>query len=55
MLFTIHHLDFVTKPSVLELNQRSDLVISYETIKKGRNVAALAFTFKHNKQMKMDI
>lgn len=46
---------WVIKPSVEELNQRSDLVISFETIKKGRNVAALAFTFKQNKQMKMDI
>lgn len=45
----------VIKPSVEELNQRSDLVITYETIKKGRNVAALAFTFKQNKQMKMDL
>ena len=45
----------VIKPSVEELNQRSDLVITYETIKKGRNVAALAFTFKQNQQMKMDI
>jgi plasmid replication initiation protein len=45
----------VIKPSVEELNQRSDLVISYETIKKGRTVEALAFTFKQNKQMKMDI
>ncbi len=46
---------WVIKPSVEELNQRSDLVITYETIKKGRNVAALAFTFKQNKQLKMDI
>lgn len=45
----------VIKPSVAELNQRSDLIITYETIKKGRSVAALAFTFKQNKQMKMDI
>ena len=45
----------VIKPSVEELNQRSDLVITYDTIKKGRNVAALAFTFKQNKQLKMDI
>ncbi|MDF0536036.1 replication initiation protein, partial [Shewanella sp. A32] len=45
----------VIKPSVEELNQRSDLIITYETIKKGRNVAALAFTFKKNKQLKMDI
>ena len=45
----------VIKPSVEELNQRSDLIINYETIKKGRTVTALAFTFKQNKQMKMDI
>lgn len=46
---------WVIKPSVEELNQRSDLVIEYDTIKKGRTVTALAFTFKQNKQMKMDI
>ncbi len=46
---------WVIKSSVDELNQRSDLIITYETIKKGRNVAALAFTFKQSKQMKMDI
>lgn len=45
----------VIKPSIDELNQRSDLIITYETIKKGRTVTALAFTFKQNKQMKMDI
>lgn len=45
----------VIKPSVEELNQRSDLIITYETIKKGRSVAALSFEFKQNKQMKMDI
>ncbi len=46
---------WVVKPSVEELNQRSDLVIEYDTIKKGRTVTALAFTFKENKQMKMDL
>ena len=46
---------FVIKQSVEELNQRSDLIITYETIKKGRTVAALAFTFKQNQQMKMDL
>lgn len=45
----------VIKPSVAELNQRSDLIIKYETIKKGRNVTALSFTFKQNNQLKMDI
>lgn len=45
----------VIKPSIEELNQRSDLIIKYETIKKGRSVRALSFEFKQNKQMKMDI
>jgi plasmid replication initiation protein len=45
----------VIKPSIEELNQRSDLIINYETIKKGRTVVALSFTFKQNKQLKMDI
>jgi plasmid replication initiation protein len=45
----------VIKPAVDELNQRSDLIIKYETIKKGRTVAALSFEFKQNKQMKLDV
>lgn len=36
----------VIKPAVEELNLRSDLIINYETIKKGRSVAALGFNFK---------
>ncbi|MEL4382664.1 replication initiation protein [Shewanella algae] len=46
---------FVIKPSIAELNQRSDLIITYDTIKKGRSVAALAFTFKQGPQIKMDL
>lgn len=45
----------VIKPAVKELNQRSDLVITYETIKQGRNVVALAFEFKQNAQLKLDL
>lgn len=45
----------VIKPAITELNHRSDLVISYETIKKGRSVTALAFEFKQSQQIKMDI
>ncbi len=45
----------VIKSSIAELNQRSDLIIKYETIKKGRSVVALSFEFKQNDQMKMDI
>ncbi|RLV57883.1 RepB family plasmid replication initiator protein [Parashewanella curva] len=46
---------FVIKKAVEELNQRSDLIIKYETIKKGRAVVALGFEFKQNKQMKLDV
>jgi plasmid replication initiation protein len=45
----------VIKPSVAELNQRSDLVIKFETIKKGRSVAALSFEFKKSAQLRMDV
>lgn len=45
----------VIKPAINELNQRSDLHITYETIKKGRTVAAIAFEFKINKQVTIKI
>ncbi|MGI1946808.1 replication initiation protein [Shewanella baltica] len=46
---------WVIKPAVDELNQRSDLTINYETIKKGRTVAALSFEFKQSAQLKLDV
>lgn len=45
----------VIKPAIEELNQRSDLLIKFETIKKGRTIVALIFEFKQNNQLKMDI
>ena len=36
----------VLKPSIDELNKRSDLFIKLETIKKGRSVFSLVFDFK---------
>ena len=41
----------VIKPAINELNQQSDLYVTYETIKKGRTIAAIAFEFKRNKQV----
>ncbi|MDT3282990.1 MULTISPECIES: replication initiation protein [Shewanella] len=46
---------WVIKPALDELNQRSDLTINYETIKKGRTVAALSFEFKQSAQLKLDV
>ncbi len=45
----------VIKPAIEELNQRSDLLIKFDTIKKGRTIVALVFEFKQNNQLKMDI
>lgn len=45
----------VIDPAVKELNQRSDLDITFETISEGRRVRALSFTFKPAQQMKMEI
>ncbi|MDN2291379.1 replication initiation protein, partial [Escherichia coli] len=36
------------KPCITELNKKSDLVVTVETIKKGRTVAALHFRFKED-------
>ncbi len=46
---------WVIKPAIEELNQRSDLTIKFDTIKRGRTVAALVFEFKQSNQLKMDI
>lgn len=40
---------WVIKPSIYELNNRSDLTVKYETIKKGRSVTALSFQFTQSK------
>jgi plasmid replication initiation protein len=41
------------KPCIDELNLKSDLLVTVETIKKGRTVVALHFRFKEDKQIKV--
>jgi plasmid replication initiation protein len=43
----------VIKPAVKEINESSNLVVYYTTIKKGRNVVALQFDFQENDQLKI--
>lgn len=38
----------VIKPALKELNERSDLTVSFEPVKKGRKVTGLAFSFKQD-------
>ncbi|EEB8599898.1 RepB family plasmid replication initiator protein [Salmonella enterica] len=40
-------------PSIAELNEKSDLAVTVETVKQGRTVVALRFRFKEDKQIKM--
>ncbi|CDH24570.1 replication initiation protein [Xenorhabdus bovienii] len=46
---------FVIKPAVKELNEKSNLVVLVDTVKKGRTVVAFHFRFKEDKQIKMAI
>ncbi|EDT8261962.1 replication initiation protein [Salmonella enterica] len=43
----------IIKPSIAELNEKSDLAVTVETIKEGRTVVALRFKFKEDKQIRM--
>lgn len=40
---------WVIKPSIAELNKRSNLVVTCKTIKNGRSIAALVFDFNQKK------
>lgn len=52
--FKILNRDLI-KSSIAELNSKSDLNVTVEYIKKGRNVVALRFKFKEDKQIRMQI
>lgn len=43
------------KPSIQELNEKSNLTVTVEPIKQSRTVKALRFRFKEDKQIKINI
>ena len=43
------------KPSIQELNEKSDLTVSVEPIKQSRKVVALRFRFKEDRQIKLNV
>ncbi|EFC1623626.1 replication initiation protein [Proteus mirabilis] len=45
----------VIKPAIKELNEKSDLAVTVDTVKQGRKVVALHFRFTEDKQIKMAI
>ncbi|WP_338149466.1 replication initiation protein [Xenorhabdus bovienii] len=44
---------FVIKPAIKELNEKSNLTVNVDMIKKGRTIVSLHFQFKENKQIKI--
>lgn len=47
--------DKVVKPSIKELNAKSNLEIEVEPIKNGREIVALRFRFKEKEQLEMNL
>lgn len=47
--------DDVIKPAIQELNEKSDLMVLIDTVKKGRRVVALHFHFQQDKQIKISM
>jgi len=45
----------VLKPAIKELNEKSNIIVSVDTVKNGRSVIALDFNFKEDKQAKIVI
>lgn len=45
----------IISKAVKELNVQSDLIIKYETVKRGKTVQSIRFNFKIDDQMKMDL
>ncbi|HGG6556702.1 TPA: replication initiation protein [Salmonella enterica subsp. diarizonae serovar 61:i:z] len=43
------------KPAIAELNEKSDLAVTVDTVKNGRTVVALRFQFKEDKQIKLAV
>ena len=46
---------FVIKPSLAELNSKSNFQIKVQQVKKGRRIHALHFIFREKDQMEMDV
>ncbi|MEQ1965867.1 replication initiation protein [Xenorhabdus nematophila] len=46
---------WVIKPAVDELNEKTNLDVKVDTVKQGRKVVGLHFHFKENNQIKMDL
>ena len=50
-----HFKSRVLEPSIKQINQHTDITVSYEQHKKGRTITGFSFKFKHKQQSKVEI
>ena len=50
-----HFKSRVLEPSIKQINQHTDITVSYEQHKRGRTITGFSFKFKHKQQPKVEI
>ncbi len=50
-----HFKSRVLEPSIKQINQHTDITVSYEQHKRGRTITGFSFKFKHKQQPKFEI
>lgn len=50
-----HFKSRVLEPSIKQINQHTDITVSYEQHKRGRTITGFSFKFKHKQQSKVEI
>ena len=50
-----HFKSRVLEPSIKQINQHTDITVSYEQHKKGRTITGFSFKFKHKQQPKIEV
>ena len=50
-----HFKSRVLEPSIKQINQHTDIIVSYEQHKRGRTITGFSFKFKQKSQPKIDV
>ena len=50
-----HFKSRVLEPSIKQINQHTDITVSYEQHKRGRTITGFSFKFKHKQQPKVEV
>ena len=50
-----HFKSRVLEPSIKQINQHTDIIVSYDQHKRGRTITGFSFKFKHKQQPKIEV